>query len=62
MKISCGFLLLLVVLSVLMATFSEVEAGCRQCGGGCNKHGKCINGKCRCHGRSDFKEEYGKYQ
>nr|P0C8L2.1 RecName: Full=Potassium channel toxin alpha-KTx 13.4; AltName: Full=Toxin Tst-17 [Tityus stigmurus]P0C8X6.1 RecName: Full=Peptide 2412; AltName: Full=Potassium channel toxin alpha-KTx [Tityus stigmurus] len=23
--------------------------GCRQCGGGCNKHGKCINGKCKCY-------------
>uniref|UniRef100_A0A0C9RPB8 TSA: Tityus bahiensis Tbah00667 mRNA sequence n=1 Tax=Tityus bahiensis TaxID=50343 RepID=A0A0C9RPB8_TITBA len=62
MKLSCGFLLVLFVLSVMIATFSEVEAGCGSCGGSCRGHGKCINGRCKCYGRRDLKEEYEKYQ
>nr|WLF82718.1 putative KTx [Tityus melici] len=68
MKLSCGFLLIFLVLSAMIATFSEVEAtvkcgGCNRkcCAGGC-RSGKCINGKCQCYGRSDLNEEFENYQ
>nr|WLF82716.1 putative KTx [Tityus melici] len=72
MKLSCGFLLILLVLSAMIATFSEVEAmkpskpKCglckyRCCSGGCSS-GKCVNGACDCSGRSDLNDELEKYQ
>nr|WDU65859.1 putative KTx Tcis14 [Tityus cisandinus] len=62
MKLSYGFLVVLLVLTVMISTFSEVEAACGSCRKKCKGSGKCINGRCKCYGRSDFNEEFEKYQ
>nr|WDU65860.1 putative KTx Tcis15 [Tityus cisandinus] len=65
MKLSYGFLVVLLVLTVMIATFSEVEAACKvSCRKKCKSgSGKCINDRCTCYRRrSDFSEEFEKYQ
>nr|WDU65861.1 putative KTx Tcis16 [Tityus cisandinus] len=63
MKLSCGFLVVLLVLTVMIATFSEVEAECSGCRHLCKGRGRCVDNKCTCRsGRSDFNEEFDKYQ